>query len=475
MHDEMMTYGLKQGTQDTFLHIDSPDVPKGKNCGCICPNCKQPLFARRGNKKQHHFAHAPKCKCGNGRMTTLHMQAQKILEDRKTILLPAYRKQFVHEDSQTKTFSDVKLEKYENVEGVALRPDCVCRQEEAKEPLWVEIWCRHKVDETKREEIISRQKYCVEIDFRDLLNKDYKEEDIINRLESDASHKEWICCPAWDKKEEQELLRAKKEWEEQQRKEAEERQQELERIKKEREYEDYLDQLAIEWRSNPDQKIVNQILQEIRTAPYDSIINMYTHLVPGSAWAREYTRFPRNDKGLQVFYCLIRYYYSYIRLDDRTHTRWKVLDTPMWMLINQGKRTEEENILLEYMIVIWAINLLNNHKRYQDPGSELVKIFSKQPNVRKGLIDIMKQGGDRNRFLEEDVRKKIHESILGIEDGETIFQIFSICFPQHQNSKRKQTVEKEAPVLQPRKNGDIRTKYDELATDEEKARFWDGF
>ena len=304
MHREMLTYGLKEGTTDVLLHIDA--VHKGKECGCVCPNCKHKLVAKNGGKggprsKTHHFAHANGSEeCGKGKMTALHILAQKILEERKTILLPEYHKQFVHKEAQSKIFDNVTLEEFSKVEDVVLRPDCVCRKEDSSEPLWVEIYCRHKVDYDKRDEIKSRGKYCVEVDFRDLLNTDYKESDVVARLESDSSHKEWICCPAWDQKEEQERLKAQAEWEEQQRIEVEERQKELERIKAEREHDEYLEQLANEWHSNPDQNIVNTIIQEIKQYPYDFIDkSMYMHLVPWQAWLREFTRFPRNDKGLQ--------------------------------------------------------------------------------------------------------------------------------------------------------------------------------
>ena len=456
MHKEMLTYGLKEGTANELLFID--DAPNGKECGCVCPNCKHKLVAKNGGKggprsKTHHFAHTNGSEeCGKGKMTALHILAQKILEERKTILLPEYNTQFVHEKAQLKTFDSVTLEEFCKVEDVILRPDCVCTKEESSESLWVEIYCRHKVDYDKRDEIKTRQKYCVEIDFRDLFLTDYKESDIIARLETDSLHKEWICCPAWDKKEEKERLKAQIEWEEQQRIEAEERQKELEQIKAEREHDEYLEQLANEWRSNPNQNIVNTIIQEIKQAPYDFIDkSMYLHLVPWQAWLSEFTRFPRNDKGRQVFYSLIRYYYNKIKLDDRRHTRWKALDTPMWGLINQKERTDEESVLLEYMIVLWAVNLLNNHKKYSDYNSELAKVFSKKANVRKGLMDIMLQGGDRSRFLEEDVRKKIQQEFGGREDGETIVHIFEICFPTNRKKDIKPThstaINKNAPQL----------------------------
>lgn len=33
------------------------DVPRGRNCGCICPCCKAGLVARQGSENEWHFAH----------------------------------------------------------------------------------------------------------------------------------------------------------------------------------------------------------------------------------------------------------------------------------------------------------------------------------------------------------------------------------------------------------------------------------
>ena len=211
MHEEMLTYGLKKGTEREMLHIDS--VANGLSCDCECPHCHHPLIARNGGKKkEHHFAHASGADCGKGRMTALHLLAQNILAQRKIILLPPYDKTYVHKKAQTKDFANVILEDYSKVEDVALRPDCNCiPKDSAVQTLWVEIYCRHKVEEQKRQEIIRRGQYCIEVDFRDILNKVYTEEDIIKRFESDSAHKEWICCPVWDEIEKQEIIKATEE------------------------------------------------------------------------------------------------------------------------------------------------------------------------------------------------------------------------------------------------------------------------
>lgn len=427
-----LRYALLKNTDRESRFVD--DVETGLKCNCVCPCCGKEVVAKnQGKKKEHHFAHTKGADCAGARMTDLHMLAQNVLEEKKQVLLPPYNGTYYQNDPILKTFDHIDLEGTCKNEDSTRRPDCIRYNEGKAQNLWIEIYCRHKIDDAKKEDIINRKQYCIEIDFSDLLKTNYSKEDVEHRLIEDSSHSKWICCPAWDDLEERGRLKEEEELREQQRLEEEERQRELARIKEEREHDEYLEQLSNMWRSNSDQSIADNIIKEIKRNPYPMYSanqwSMYDHLVPWSAWAREYTRFPRNENGLQVFNCLIRYYYNKIKLDDRNHTRWRVLDTPMWKLLNKKERSDEENVLLEYMIVIWAINLLNNHKHYSDHDSELAKTFSKNANIRKGLMEIMLQGGDRNRFLEEDVREQIMKEYEGKEDGETIVQIFQICFP----------------------------------------------
>ncbi len=43
---------------DTGQLVDVHEVPRGLQCGCICPSCDTPLQARQGEKNAWHFAHA---------------------------------------------------------------------------------------------------------------------------------------------------------------------------------------------------------------------------------------------------------------------------------------------------------------------------------------------------------------------------------------------------------------------------------
>lgn len=36
-----------------LVYVD--DVPNGNKCGCFCPACKEPLMAKKGEKRRHHL------------------------------------------------------------------------------------------------------------------------------------------------------------------------------------------------------------------------------------------------------------------------------------------------------------------------------------------------------------------------------------------------------------------------------------
>lgn len=458
MHDKMLTYGLKRGTTDELLFIDAPQVLNGLDCDCVCPHCKHDLIARNGgSKKTHHFAHASGADCGGARMTALHMLAQKILERDKKVMLPNYEGKHYQESAEDVEFDEIHLEQTYTIQGKQFRPDCVGIKYDKNNnphPLWIEIYVTHDVDTEKQNAIREAANACIEIDISDMLDTDYTEESIKQRLQNRKDDRKWICCPKCDKLEEQGRLEEERALCERRRLKEEERQRELARIKEEREHEEYLKELSNMWFSGANQVVVNDIIKEIKSNPYpkDSANEkcIYNYLVPISGWAKVYSRFPRNNYGLQVFNCLIHYYYNEIKLDDKYHSNWKYINTPMWKLLNKSERTDEDNVLLEYMIVLWAINLLNNHKRYKDSKSDLAKIFSKNTNIRKGLMKILLQGGDRNLYFEDGVREQIRKDFEGKEDGETIIQVFRVCFPVNTKKSVEQS-QQESPKASERR------------------------
>lgn len=78
-----LAYGLREGILTSIRH-----VPSGLACNCLCPACLQPLIARKGDSKAHHFAHHRSPDCPFAGETMLHLMAKNILAAEKQIKLP---------------------------------------------------------------------------------------------------------------------------------------------------------------------------------------------------------------------------------------------------------------------------------------------------------------------------------------------------------------------------------------------------
>lgn len=74
-----------------IVHVD--DVPNGAACGCVCPNCREPLIARHGTEYEHGFAHQSESRKANLEicyMVTLYKLAEQIIQTEKRIHAPSY-------------------------------------------------------------------------------------------------------------------------------------------------------------------------------------------------------------------------------------------------------------------------------------------------------------------------------------------------------------------------------------------------
>lgn len=420
-----LRYAILKGTERESRFVD--DVETGLKCNCVCPCCGKEVVAKnQGKKKEHHFAHSKGADCAGARMTALHMLAQNVLEEKKQVLLPSYKGTYYQKAPILKTFDHIDLEEICKNEDSTRRPDCIGYNEGKTQNLWIEIYCRHKIDDVKKEDIINRKQYCIEIDFSDLLKTNYTKEEVEKRLIEDSSHSKWICCPKWD--EEDKKLREQKEKEIREKKREEEElknkhaKQEEEHKQKRREY---LNKLANQWHSDLDNENTNSIIDEVRHKPYVAEDKLYNYLVPYHLWGNEYKRFPRNRNGLQVFYCLLRYYYEDIRLGDSSQD----IEDSMWSLIDKPERSSEEDVLLEYTIIIWVINKLNFYYLNFYENESLCQKLLQNSNFRIEFIKLLlrecKEG-----LMEGGVLKRIEREYEDKPYKDYIIKTLNICFPQ---------------------------------------------
>lgn len=184
---QYMTWALKD---EKMVHVD--EVERGLKCGCICPACGEPLIAKQGEKKTHHFAHQSTVNCEYGYESSLHLLSKEILSETQIFRIPPVEVHFREShklpvevsDSKDIKIDEVKLE--HRIGGII--PDVVLYSGE-KEFL-VEIYVTHRVDEEKLEKIRALDISVIEIDLsnQETISKEMLREILINGIEK----KEWL-------------------------------------------------------------------------------------------------------------------------------------------------------------------------------------------------------------------------------------------------------------------------------------------
>lgn len=163
-----------------MVHIDS--VCHGLKCGCICPNCHEPLLARHGDVRAHGFAHHSATRGATLKicyMVTLYKLAEQIIQQKKRIHAPSYYGIFKEKDLE---FVEVKVNnKYDREDK---QPDVIATTADGKEYL-IEFTFAYKVQHN--EAIDYKNLTCLEID----LSKQTLES-LANFLLNSSEDRKWL-------------------------------------------------------------------------------------------------------------------------------------------------------------------------------------------------------------------------------------------------------------------------------------------
>ncbi len=89
-NDNIIDFALSESTGQI---VDILEAERGKHCQCVCPKCRQPVIAKKGPIRQHHFSHFSQkqelAPCSGAQETGLHRAAIQIIAGWKHITLPA--------------------------------------------------------------------------------------------------------------------------------------------------------------------------------------------------------------------------------------------------------------------------------------------------------------------------------------------------------------------------------------------------
>lgn len=414
-----LRYALIKDTTEGLKFVDN--VPNGLKCNCVCPHCGKELVARNNpkNKREHHFAHRGGADCKGARMTTLHKLAQEVIAAETKVMLPEYRKQFVQKEAELRTFEQVRLEAVCKIEDSTRRPDCIGYNNNENDSLWIEIYCRHKIDENKRDEIRRSSQACIEIDFSNILNTDYTEESVRERLLTCFEDREWICHPVWDK--EEEAKEAEDELRQQEARkqiEEEQRQREAERLKR------------IEEESLKLAQLRGAARRTIVSAPRDLKIKSPENNKPISEdpnqkdWLMWIKSLGLTLKDRENFYRILQRDYAKVTFKNSERLVIEEAETKINQLLNANARNaifEGTKIYLEYAAVVWVLEHVNRQGRY-----ELGEVFVKDKTIRNAVLKVIQYLRNVSTTYQTQSIKAL-PIFKEVESQETIIQILIIC------------------------------------------------
>lgn len=185
--DIKLPFGIRDGT---VVHISQ--VQQGLACGCVCPVCKKPLVARKGAVVVPHFAHYQGAECARAAETALHLEAKRILAERREIWLPevtvsigSYGRCIEISPERAFALDEVQAE----CRTGDVVPDIMARCGEIQ--LMIEITVTHGVDEAKFRKIRQFGISTIEIDLSSVCRA-FSAEDLCDAVIRQTANKQWV-------------------------------------------------------------------------------------------------------------------------------------------------------------------------------------------------------------------------------------------------------------------------------------------
>lgn len=172
--------------------ITIENTHRGIACNCTCVGCSEPVIARKGLVREHHFAHVSKKKsCYIQRESLLHLYAKEVICDELGMQLP--HPPGVYPNSEdTSSWWDFETVTPE-VRQQGFQPDLVAELKDDSR-LFIEIAVTSFINEVKLERIKAAGTPTIELDLRDLLlsPQSIPSEKATDYIIHQPGHKTWI-------------------------------------------------------------------------------------------------------------------------------------------------------------------------------------------------------------------------------------------------------------------------------------------
>lgn len=178
------------------------DVSSGLACGCTCVGCGATLVAKKGAKKRWHFAHHNVEIGESCAESAIHAAAKQVLLEQNWLRLPGIRVVVYGQATsgqaleESSVLSEERVVRFDRscaeVWEDGIRPDVVGYRGERR--LLVEMYFRHRVDESKRRKIGELKLPSIEVDLSDL-DVSTGFDAIAQRVLHETAYKSWLFFP----------------------------------------------------------------------------------------------------------------------------------------------------------------------------------------------------------------------------------------------------------------------------------------
>lgn len=168
--------------------VNIQQVERGLACQCFCFECGESVVAKKGDIKEHHFAHASnKESCYISPESILHKYAKEVIMTQKQIYLPALPNS---DDKHEKLWQFHTINPEQNVGNI--RPDLVAISDD--DMVFIEIAVTYFIHDEKRAFIEKLGIKTIEIDLSIFLNTDMEIPNpfISNYIIHHLENKTWI-------------------------------------------------------------------------------------------------------------------------------------------------------------------------------------------------------------------------------------------------------------------------------------------
>ena len=183
-------FGLWDG--ETLIHISRAE--RGLACQCLCLVCGEPLIARLGEERVHHFAHeSNRSDCNASFESAIHRFAKEVILEARRLQVPGPKGPEGFEGKP-------RLLEFDRIELEAsfgeIRPDLLCYY--GVERYFIEIAYTHAVDLIKAHTIQALRIPALEIDLSGFTPANFDVDDVRTAILESLETKHWIYAPQPD-------------------------------------------------------------------------------------------------------------------------------------------------------------------------------------------------------------------------------------------------------------------------------------